>query len=73
MTDNVVVFPGSRPGEATPDAVLDDAAKAKLEAAIVIGYDENGYLYFTHSEISPEQIVWLLRCAERDTFAVLDL
>jgi hypothetical protein len=73
MSDNVIAFPGQNFGDLPAETVLTDALAANLAGVIVIGYDEHGMLYFTHSMPEPEDITWLLRCAERETFRALDL
>ena len=49
--------------------VLAMAAGSKLQTAIVIGWDDNGDLYFDSSEPDGAEVNWLLDQAKKDLLA----
>jgi hypothetical protein len=60
MSENVTDFPGPTRHPTPVARVMALAAGAKLTSAVVIGWDENGELYFRSSESSGAEVGWLL-------------
>ncbi len=66
MTDNVTEFPGiSRLSTPVPK-ILASAAGAKLQDVVVVGWRENGEMYFASSQSNGAEVLWLLRQAEHE-------
>ena len=57
---NVEEFPGATRHPTPVARVMALAAGAKLQTAIVIGWDESGELYFRSSESDAADVNWLL-------------
>ena len=57
---NVEEFPGATRHPTPVARVMAMAAGAKLTSAVVIGWDENGELYFRSSESNGAEVGWLL-------------
>jgi hypothetical protein len=64
MSENVTEFPGVSRYPAPVARVMALAAGAKLQAAVVIGWDESGELYFRSSESDAADVLWLLEQAK---------
>lgn len=63
MNDKVTDFPGvSRINTPVPK-IMADAAGAKLETAVVIGWDKDGEFYFSSSEPNGAEVLWMLMAA----------
>jgi hypothetical protein len=70
--DTVTEFPGVTK-HATPVArVMALAAGAKLTSAVVIGWDQDGDLYFRSSESRGPDVLWLLEQAKRELLVARD-
>lgn len=63
---NVEEFPGATRHPTPVARVMAMAAGAKLTSAVVIGWDENGELYFRSSESNGAEVGWLLDQAKLD-------
>ena len=63
LGENVVFFPGASDQRFTPDLLLRGALKADLEDVVILGWDEDGDLFFSGSLTSKGDILWLLENA----------
>ena len=52
------------PGPVNPDAILEAAKNADLTEVVVIGWDENGGMFFSSSATKLKEIDWLLSNAK---------
>ncbi len=57
---NVEEFPGATRHPTPVARVLAMAAGAKLENCVVVGWDNDGQLYFRSSESNGAEVGWLL-------------
>ena len=49
MTDNVIPFTGATKGRIEPEVILKAAGEVKFDDMIVVGWTEEGMLYFASS------------------------
>jgi hypothetical protein len=66
MTDNVTDFPGVSRITTPVPKILATAAGAKLQDVVVVGWRENGEMYFASSNANGAEVLWLLRQAEHE-------
>jgi hypothetical protein len=64
--DNVTEFPGETRLRTPVPKVLAMAAGAGLEDCVVVGWCENGEMYFASSQSNGAEVLWLLRQAEHE-------
>ena len=67
--DNITDFPGETRLRTPVPKILAIAAGAGLQDCVVIGWRENGELYFASSEANGAEVMWLLRQAEHELIA----
>lgn len=60
MSDNVVPFNGITYGDMDPKVVLQAAIDRNLDNVVVLGYLENGDMYFAGSTSDGPLVLWLL-------------
>lgn len=66
MSDDVVVpFTGITTVDHTPEHTLGAAAKAGLTTVVVIGFENDGDLWFSGSQSDAYQTLWLLELARK--------
>jgi hypothetical protein len=65
LPDNVSIFPGVTPNDFEPAVILRSALRGKLESCMIIGWDENGDLFFSSSKASGPDCLWLIEHAKR--------
>lgn len=63
MSDNVTDFTGTSRINTPVPKILATAAGAKLETAVVIGWDKDGEFYFSSSEPNGAEVLWMLMAA----------
>lgn len=61
----VVNFPGITKLDIPPERILEGALEKGLQAAVVVGYDADGNLYFSSSYADGAEVVWLFELAKR--------
>ena len=66
MTDNVTDFPGITRFKTPVTKILATAAGAKLEDIVIIGWRENGKMYFASSNDDGAEVNWLLDQAKAE-------
>lgn len=64
-SDNVVEFNGVTSLDRQPTRVLAQAAGAKLDSCLVIGYDDDGSFYFSSSVADGADALWMIKVAEK--------
>jgi hypothetical protein len=68
MSD-VVDFPGITKLRTPINTILATAAGAKLQDIVIVGWREDGDMYFASSDPDGAQVLWLLRQAEHELIA----
>ncbi len=68
MSD-VVDFPGETRLTTPVPKILAAAAGARLQDVVVVGWRENGEMYFASSQSNGAEVLWLLRQAEHELIA----
>ena len=63
--DKIIPFTVLTTQDVPADRVLKEARKAALSEAVVIGWDEEGNLYFAGSVASGPSVLWLLEVAKK--------
>ena len=63
--DKIIPFTGLTSQDIPADRVLKEAGKAGLSEAVVIGWDEEGGLYFAGSRASGPSVLGLLEVAKK--------
>jgi len=66
MTHNVLEFTGVTVLDTPPSKVLEHASNANLQDVVVVGWDENGNLYFNSSSSDGAEVNWLLDSAKQE-------
>jgi hypothetical protein len=64
--DNVTTFPGVSRVTTPVPKILAAAAGARLEDVVVIGWRQDGEMYFASSQSNGAEVLWLLRQAEHE-------
>ena len=64
MSDNVVYPSFVTTLDVPAERVLEAALVAKLESCVVLGYDDEGEVYFASSIADGADVLWLMRVAE---------
>lgn len=54
-----------------PDGIIENARGANLKRVVIIGWDQDGNLFFSGSE-SLETTIYMLRNAEHELFRYMD-
>lgn len=67
--DNVTEFPGETRLRTPVPKLLATAAGAQLEDVVIVGWRENGEMYFASSQANGAEVLWLLRQAEHELIA----
>ena len=67
--DNVTEFTGETRLRTPVPKILATAAGAGLEDVVVVGWRENGEMYFASSQSNGAEVLWLLRQAEHELMA----
>ncbi len=57
MSDTLIL-PGN--GKRDPVAILESARNVEFDQVMVIGWQEDGSFFISHSESSAKEVVWLL-------------
>jgi hypothetical protein len=65
MTDKVVPFPGVSFLDLPVERILDGAMKKDLESVVVLGWTQEGDLYFAASQADGGDVLWLLKKSEK--------
>ena len=65
MSENVVEFNGITTLDIPPTRILAKAAGAKLKTCVVVGWGEDGELYFASSVADGSEVVWLFEVAKK--------
>ena len=63
--DKVVNFTGVTRLDLDPCHVLGNVPDT-LQSVVIVGYDEDGSLYFSSNKADGAEIVWLLECAKHE-------
>jgi hypothetical protein len=66
MADNVIDFTGVTLLDTPPPKVLEYAARANLQDVVVLGWDDDGNLYFASSSADGAEVNWLLDSAKQE-------
>ena len=66
MADNVTDFPGQTRLDIPAERVLVEAQNADLKTAVVLGWDQDGNLYFASSAADGGDVLWLLALAQKE-------
>ena len=48
----------------TPAQVVEDLAAQSIDAMVAIGYDKEGRFFFTTSEMTKAELLWLIESAK---------
>ena len=64
-TSNVVEFDGITTLDIPPTLILAKAAGAKLKTCVVVGFDEDGQLYFASSVADGGDVLWMFELAKK--------
>jgi len=62
--DNVINLNAITTLDLQPDRVLTEAI-GKLDSAMVIGYDKEGFFYFASTKADGGDVLWLLEVAKK--------
>lgn len=62
--DNVMIFTGVTPIQFDADVILRGALKANLSEVVIVGYDEDGTEFFSSSQPSGPDVLWMLERAK---------
>lgn len=73
MTYNVVGIGGVTRLDIPAERVIDEAAKADLDAVIIIGTDQDGDFYFASSQADGGDVLWWLEIAKKRLLEIGDL
>ncbi|OQW71703.1 MAG: hypothetical protein BVN33_14825 [Proteobacteria bacterium ST_bin13] len=65
---NVIDMPNAKPAHPI-NQILASAAGAKLQDVVVIGWRENGEIYFASSQDDGAEVNWLLDMAKAELLA----
>jgi len=69
--DNVTKFTGETRLKTPVPKILASAAGARLQDVVVIGWREDGEMYFASSSADGAEVLWLLRQAEHELIAAV--
>lgn len=64
MTGDVIVWKGITRHDMPPDQILD-RAKGNLKSVIVMGWDNDGEIYFASSAADGGDAMWLMEWAKK--------
>lgn len=64
LADNVRIFPGQTEEPFDATMLLEAAAREKLTDVVILGWDENGELFFSASAADGPEILWLIEKAK---------
>jgi hypothetical protein len=56
----LLTFPEKLDDESSPEEAFQQARDAKLKRVIILGYDEDNYMYFTSTKFTGAQALWLV-------------
>lgn len=68
MTEFFVLPVGDR---VNPDGIIEAARNARLQRVVIVGWDQDGKMFFSGSE-SLETTIYMLRNAEHELFRYMD-
>lgn len=60
LADNVRMFPGISPNDYDANLMLEAAARRNLKSVIILGYGEDGELFFSSSLAAGPKCLWML-------------
>jgi hypothetical protein len=66
MSDNVSEFHGVTRLKTHVNKILAAAAGEKLEDIVIVGWRQDGEMYFASSQSNGAEVLWLLRQAEHE-------
>lgn len=64
LAENVVLFPGISPKKYDANIMLEAATRADLESVIIVGWDQDGEMFFSSSVGDGPECLWLLEKAK---------
>ncbi len=65
LADNVRMFPGISPNNYDASLMLQAADRADLSSVVIIGWDDNGDLFFSSNVGSGPECLWLIEKAKK--------
>ena len=69
MNDNVIPLGGITRLDLPADRILE-SAKGKMQGVVLLGFDDDGDLYFASSYADGGDVVWLLEMAKKKLLEV---
>ena len=69
--DNVTEFTGETRLKTPVPKILAAAAGKRLEDVVVVGWTQDGEMYFASSQSNGAEVLWLLRQAEHELIAAV--
>lgn len=67
--DNIVIWRGVTKHDLPPDRVLENA-KEKLKSVVIMGWDQDGNIYFASSLADGADVMWLMEWAKKKLLEV---
>jgi len=55
----ILQFPNPEDSKTKPIDALNDALEANLKSVLIIGYDQDDFMYYTGSSLSKAQAAWM--------------
>lgn len=65
MVDKVLIFDGVSKLDLPAERILQAAIDAKIDTAVVIGWDKDGELYFASTKADGGDVIWLMELAKK--------
>lgn len=64
MANNLKLFPGVTALDHRADVMLELAKNAKLEDVVILGYRDDGEIFFSSNKASGPEVLWLIEKAK---------
>lgn len=72
MTDNVIPLGNITKLDLDPDVVLE-GAKGSMQTVVLVGFDNDGDLYFSSTAADGGTVIWLLEQAKKALLEIEDV
>lgn len=72
MSENILVFDGVSRLDLPAERVLQSAIDAKIESAVVLGYDSDGEFYFASTKADGGEVMWLMEIAKKKLLEMIE-
>lgn len=70
--ENILTFDGVTRLDLSAERILQAAIDAKIESAVVLGYDADGEFYFASTKADGGEVIWLMEIAKKKLLEMMD-